>query len=200
MNRKTPALVGITGGIGAGKSIISKLFTVLGIPVYNADDRAKWLMVNDSDLGKKISETFGDKSFTKVGQLNRSYLAKAVFSDTEKTKLINSMVHPVVNNDFKQWAEAQTSSYVLKEAALLFETGSYQKLNKTILVSAPLEIRISRILERDPQRGLDQIHEIIARQLPEKEKKQLADFVIDNQGSKLVIPQVLKIDTLLLSM
>jgi dephospho-CoA kinase len=108
------------------------------------------------------------------------------------------MVHPVVKMDFTQWAATQNTPYVLKEAALLFETGSYRELDKTILVSAPLEIRIDRVMERDPQRGKDQIYEIIARQLPEDEKRELADFVIDNKGNKLVIPQVLKIHEALL--
>lgn len=199
MNRVNPILVGITGGIGAGKTILSRLFSILGIPVYNADDRAKWLMVNDSELRNLISDTFGEHSFTIDGQLNRSYLAKSVFSDTEKTKLINSMVHPSVKMDFTRWATQQHSPYILKEAALLFETGSYRDLDKTILVTAPLEIRIARVMERDPQRNQDQIHEIIARQLPEEEKKKLSDYVLDNKGDKLVIPQVLKIHKALLS-
>lgn len=199
MNRLNPILVGITGGIGAGKTILSKFFSVLGVPVYNADDRAKWLMVNDSALRNLISDTFGEYSFTIDGQLNRSYLAKSVFSDTGKTELINSMIHPAVKMDFTRWAAQQNSPYVLKEAALLFETGSYRDLDKTILVSAPLEIRIARVMERDPQRDQDQIHEIIARQLPEEEKKKLADYVIDNKGNKLVIPQILKIHKALLS-
>jgi dephospho-CoA kinase len=198
MNSSVPKLVGITGGIGAGKTIISKLFSVLGIPVYNADDRAKWLMVNDSALKNSISDTFGKDAFTIEGQLNRSYLAETVFSDEGKTERINSLVHPVVKMDFTQWAASQDTPYVLKEAALLFETGSYRELDKTILVSAPLEVRIDRVMERDPQRSKDQILEIIARQLPEEDKKAQADFVIDNKGNKLVIPQVLKIHEALL--
>ncbi|WP_158857779.1 dephospho-CoA kinase [Lunatibacter salilacus] len=199
MNRQSPIFVGITGGIGAGKTTIAKLFTVLGIPVYNADNRAKWLMANDSALRNSISNAFGDESFTNEGQLNKAYLAKTVFSDSKKTALINSLVHPAVKMDFTQWAVDQHTAYVIKEAALLFETGSYRDLDKTILVSAPMDIRISRVMERDPQRDQDQIHEIIARQLPEEEKKALADFVVDNKGNKLVIPQVLKIHKALLS-
>ena len=199
MNSQLPVLVGITGGIGAGKTTVAKLFALLNIPVYNADDRAKWLMTHDSALRNSISDTFGADSFTKNNQLNRSYLAKAVFSDSEKTALINSLVHPAVKTDFAQWAADQDSPYILKEAALLFESGSYRDLDKTILVSAPLEVRIARIMERDPQRDLAQINAIIARQLPEEQKKQLADFVIDNKGNRLVIPQVLKIHNVLLA-
>jgi dephospho-CoA kinase len=200
MNRQSPVLVGITGGIGAGKTIVSKLFILLGIPVYYADDRAKWLMVNDSDLILQIREAFGDETYTSSGLLNRTYLANTIFSDPIKYELINSFVHPVVRTDFAQWADRQKSRYVLKEAALLFETGSYRDLDKTILVSAPLEIRITRILERDPDRDVKQIHNIIARQLPEEDKKALADYVIDNKDSKLVIPQVLKIHSDLLAL
>lgn len=199
MNRQHAICVGITGGIGAGKTTIAKFFTVLGIPVYNADERAKWLMANDTALKNSISETFGDQSFTKEGKLNRAHLAKTVFSDSKKTELINALVHPAVRRDFSQWAVLQDAPYVIKEAALLFETGSYRDLDKNILVSAPLEIRIARVMERDPQRDQDQIHEIIARQLPEEEKKALADFVVDNKGNKLVIPQVLRIHNELLS-
>jgi dephospho-CoA kinase len=200
MNRHSPVLVGITGGIGAGKTIVSKLFILLGIPVYYADDRAKWLMVNDSELILQIREAFGDETYTNAGLLNRTYLANTIFSDPIKYDLINSFVHPVVRTDFAQWADLQKSRYVLKEAALLFETGSYRDLDKTILVSAPLEIRITRILERDPDRDVKQIHNIIAQQLPEEDKKALADYVIDNKDSKLVIPQVLKIHSDLLAL
>jgi len=193
MTKTAPLLVGITGGIGAGKTTLSKFFTLLGIPVYFADDRAKWLMTTDEALKDLILERFGEESFTQDGQLNRSFLAKTVFSDPENTAVMNTLVHPAVKKDFTQWAVKQSTPYILKEAALLFETGSYRDLHKTILVSAPLEIRLTRVMARDPHRTPNQIHEIVARQLPEDEKKKLADYVVDNTGSKLVIPQLLKI-------
>src|SRR5690554_4561209 len=122
MSKYTPLLVGITGGIGSGKTTVAKVFSILGIPVYSADDRAKWLMANDADLKADIIEAFGEDSFTDVQVLNRSFLAEKVFNDEENTKLINSLVHPAVRKDFYSWAKGQKSPYVLKEAALLFES------------------------------------------------------------------------------
>lgn len=199
MSKHVPVLVGLTGGIGAGKSTIAKFFTLLGIPIYDADDRAKWLMSNNPALKKQVLDTFGDESFTQDGELNRSFLAKTIFADPEKTAIINALVHPAVKHDFMDWTENQKTPYIIKEAALLFETGSYQDLDKTILVAAPLEIRIARVMARDPHRDQNQIYEIVARQLPEEQKKELTDFLVDNTGDILVIPQVLKIHNSLIS-
>lgn len=199
MSKASPLLVGISGGIGAGKTLISKIFSLLNIPVYNADNRAKWLMAHHPPLKKMISEAFGKDSYFQDGQLNRQYLADIVFSDPSKTSLINELVHPVVGEDFKLWAERQNSAYVLKEAALLFETGSYRSLNFTIHVTASEAIRIERVKSRDPQRSTDQIKQIIRKQLPDKEKNKLADFIVTNDESILVIPQVIKVHKLLQS-
>src|SRR5690606_33349167 len=113
-----------TGGIGSGKSTVAKIFSILGIPIYSADDRAKWLMGNDERLKSQIKDAFGDKSYLPDGSLDRNFLAKTVFSDPEKVKTINALVHPAVGKDFSDWASIKTSAYVLKEAALIFETGS----------------------------------------------------------------------------
>jgi len=188
-----PKLVGITGGIGSGKSTVAKFFSILGIPVYYADDRAKWLMANDQELKNKIRAAFGQESYLEDGSLNRTFLASQVFSDEEKVKSINALVHPAVKMDFETWVNQQKSPYILKEAALLFETGSFRDLDKTINVSAPLKIRITRIMLRDPHRTLAQIHDIIDKQLPDEEKNNLSDYVIKNSDNKLLIPQVLKI-------
>lgn len=193
MIKKKPLLVGLTGGIGSGKSTVAKIFTILGISIYYADDRAKWLMAYDEVLKKQILSHFGEKSYTVGGELNRSYLAETVFSDVEKVKNINGLVHPAVKKDFEAWAAQQKSPYVLKEAALLFETGSFKDLNKTINVSAPLKIRITRVLLRDLHRTEKQVHDIIDKQTPDEEKNQKADFVIKNADNKLLIPQVLQI-------
>lgn len=193
MSNGKPKLVGITGGIGSGKSTAAKIFSILGIPIYYADDRAKWLMQNNADLVQKIKDVFGSESYQSDGSLDRVYLAKHVFGDAEKLAQINALVHPVVGNDFNSWAEKQHTSYVLKEAALLFETGSYQKLFKTINVSAPLKLRITRILMRDPHRTEEQINAIIDKQMPDEEKNKLADFVIKNGDNKLLITQVIDI-------
>ena len=185
--------VGITGGIGSGKSTVAKIFEILGIPVYYADDRAKWLMNHQEELKSQLIEKFGSESYTSEGYLNREFLAKTVFSDPEKIKTINSLVHPAVGKDFETWAASQETPYVLKEAALIFETGGEKKLDAVINVSSPLKVRVSRVLMRDPQRSLDQVNQIIDQQLPDEQKNELADFVIKNTDSKMLIPQVLSI-------
>jgi len=193
MNKPSPLLVGITGGIGSGKSTVAKIFSILNIPVYYADDRAKWLMRNDEILRSEIKALFGEEAYLSDGSVNRKFLAETVFSDSEKVKQINALVHPAVGIDFTAWAQAQKSNYVLKEAALIFETGSNSSLDYVINVSAPLKTRISRVLMRDPFRSESQINQIIDQQLPDEQKNELADFVVKNTENKLLIPQVLNI-------
>lgn len=200
MKNHKPLLVGITGGIGSGKSTVARIFSILGIPIYYADDRAKWLMANDPKLKKQIMDHFGNESYSEDGILNRAFLATKVFADEEKVKIINSLVHPAVRLDFENWSNAQNSHYVLKEAALLFETGSYKDLDKVINVSTPIKIRISRVLMRDPHRNEKQINDIIDKQLPDEEKNKLADFIIKNTDNKMLIPQVLEIHNQLLKL
>lgn len=199
MNNKGPLCVGITGGIGSGKSTVCRIFQILGIPVYSADDRAKWLMANEPTLKAKISEAFGAESYLPDGSVNRKYLAEQVFSDPEKVKLINSLVHPAVGQDFVSWSQMQTAPYVLKEAALLFESGSAKELDYLINVSSPIKVRIARVLMRDPHRSEKQVNDIIDQQLPDEQKNELADFVIKNTENKLLIPQVLEIHQKLIS-
>lgn len=193
MNNPSPLLVGLTGGIGAGKSTVAKIFSLLSVPVYNADDRAKWLMAHNEALRKALVTAFGEEAYLDTSTVNRSFLAGKVFSNRENTEIINGLVHPAVRKDFKKWAAIQESSYVLKEAALIFETGSYKELDKTINVSSPLKTRVFRVLLRDPQRTTAQVNEIINRQLPDQDKNRLADFVIKNTENKMIIPQVLEI-------
>ncbi len=199
MSKQTPILVGITGGIGSGKSTVAKIFSILGIPIYYADDRAKWLMGNDEVLKTQIKDEFGTESYQSDGKLDRSFLAKEVFSDPEKVKTINSLVHPAVGRDFYAWSSTQNAPYVLKEAALIFETGSHEALDFVITVSSPLKVRIARTLMRDPFRSAEQVNQIINQQLPDEQKNELADFVIKNTDNKLLIPQVLKIHQQLIS-
>lgn len=192
MNLK-PLQVGITGGIGSGKSIVCKIFQILGVPVYDADTRAKWLSGNHPVIKQQITDYFGEEAFLN-DNLNRQFLAKEVFGNTEKLEKLNSFIHPRVADDYKNWVEAHKShSYVLKEAALLFESGSYKQLHKIICVSAPEELRIKRVLTRDPQRSTEEIRNIISKQLPEDEKREKSDFLIKNDESMLVITQVLDI-------
>ncbi len=198
MGINRPIKVGITGGIGSGKSTVAQIFSILGIPVYYADDRAKWLMNHHTKLKNQLIESFGEESFLQTGELNRAYLAKTVFSDPEKVKKINQLVHPIVGEDFNSWTANQSTKYVLKEAALIFESGGDKLLDYVINVSAPLRIRISRVLMRDPNRSEEQINQIINQQLPDEVKNEQANFVIKNVDNKLLIPQVLKIHEKLL--
>jgi dephospho-CoA kinase len=186
-----PVLVGITGGIGAGKSICSKIFQTLQVPVYYADPRAKKLM-HEEPLKSSIEKLFGSDSF-KDGNLDNIHIGKIAFANPDRLKKLNSIVHPAVKQDFEQWAKNQTSCYVMKEAALLFETGSYKELDKIIVVTAPVELRINRVLKRDQHRNKQDILNIIDKQWPEEEKVRLSDYVIYNDEQSSVIRQVMEI-------
>lgn len=186
--------VGITGGIGSGKSLISKIFEALGVSVYYADDRAKWLQIHDPKLIELIKKHFGSQAYTEKGDLNRTFLAEQVFNNDEKLTLLNNLVHPRVAEDFQQWQEKHVDSpYVLKEAALLFETGSYKSLHKIINVNAPVELRIKRVMLRDIHRSRQQILAIMAKQWQDEERTKMADFNINNNESSLIVPEVLRI-------
>jgi len=184
--------VGITGGIGSGKSTACMCFRALGIPVYDADTRAKALMTEDKMLITAIQEAFGKEAYLPDSQLNRSWLAERVFHDPEAVKQLNALVHPRVHADFAAWEAAQpdTVPYVLDEAALLIESGGYKRMDALILVSAPEDERVRRVPARDPQRDEAQVRAIIARQLPEAEKRPLADFILENDGQRLLSAQV----------
>jgi len=181
--------IGITGGIGAGKSLVCKIFEVLDIPNYAADTRAKWLQINDPQLKAQIEALFGAEAYQK-GQLNRAFISKIVFDNPEKLKKLNELVHPAVAEDFQQWCENyQDKPFILKEAALLFETGSYKQLDATILVHAPEEIRLYRTLQRDPHRAEEEVKKIMDQQMEESKKIELADFIITNDGKTSLIKQ-----------
>lgn len=186
--------VGITGGIGSGKSLICKIFLVLGVPVYSSDEHAKWLLSHDILLKKQVVQQFGEEAYDQEGNLNRSYLAKTIFNNEERRLQLNALVHPRVGEDFQRWRAAHSSSsYVLKEAALLFETESYKQLDKIINISAPKELRIQRVLLRDIHRDRKQVEAIMQKQWTDSQREKLADFTINNDEKKLVIPEVIKI-------
>jgi dephospho-CoA kinase len=173
--------VGITGGIGSGKTTVAKLFEALNIPVYYADDRAKWLMANDKNLRQALINLLGDEVFDSGNQLNRKAIASKVFANPTLLSQLNQLVHPAVASDFNAWSSTfeHEKPYVLKEAALLVESGSYKELDKLIVVNAPLELRIERTIKRDNttrQAVLDRIK----NQLADEEKIKLADFIIQN--------------------
>lgn len=188
----TTLKVGITGGIGSGKSLICKIFSKLGIPIYDADTRAKWLTNNDPEIRSKVIAQFGSKSFNPNG-LDREFLANRVFNDPVQLGILNSIIHPAVGRDFDNWLNQQSSDYVIKEAALMFEAGSYKLQDKIITVSAPVELRIQRVLKRDPFRSKEQIEAIIDKQLSEEERIERSDFVIYNDENQMVIPQVIEL-------
>lgn len=189
-----PIQIGITGGIGSGKSLICRIFHVLGVPVYDADSRAKKLMTTDGILIDQIKKEFGTLSYDEKGQLNKERLGKTVFNQPDKLARLNALVHPRVAWDYNQWISEQSSvNYCLKEAALLFEAGSYQLLDKIIVVVAPDELRIKRVLQRDPHRNKTDVERIIKNQMPQEEKMKRADYVIKNDETELVVPQVVKL-------
>jgi dephospho-CoA kinase len=185
--------VGITGGMGAGKTTVAQIFSLLGIPVYNADIRAKQLMGVDEALIIQIKALLGPGAYTQDGKINTRYIAGKVFSDDFLLKKLNTLVHPKVLEDGDAWHHNKTGMpYTLKEAALLFESGSYLYLDAVINVFAPEDIRIQRILQRD-QIPLVQIKERLRNQWPEDRRKMLVDFEITNDGKTLLIPQIMRI-------
>jgi dephospho-CoA kinase len=188
-----PLLVGITGGIGAGKSVVCKIFQALSVPIYDADSRAKWLMNHNDSLKAKIINLFGFESYEN-DQLNREWMGKKVFQNTKLLKQLNSLVHPAVSEDFAEFVGNNSDAkYIVKEAALLIETESYKSLDYLILVTAPLALRIERVKVRDAHRTVEDIESIISKQLSDDEKIHLADTIISNDGVSLLIPQVLKL-------
>ncbi len=186
--------IGITGGIGSGKTLISRIFSILGIPVYDADSRAKWISNFHPDVKKEIIELFGESAYID-NKFNSRHIVSMILNDKTKTEKLNNIVHPRVGEDFMEWTSQHNNApYLLKEAALLFESDSYKTLDKIIVVTAPLEIRIKRILIRDPQRTETEIHGIMDKQMPEEEKIKRADFLIHNDDRQMVIPQVIALD------
>ncbi len=182
--------VGLTGNIGSGKTTVAKVFEVLGVPVFYADQAAKTVMTADAQLIAGVKAAFGNQSYFDDGTLNRKYIADIVFNNADELARLNALVHPAVFRAFNEWAAPQTVPYVIKEAAILFESGSYKLCDDTVLVTAPLDMRLQRVMERD-QISIAEAEARNARQMSEDEKRKRAGHVIVNDGSQLVIPQVL---------
>lgn len=198
---RKPICIGVTGGIGSGKSIVCKIFNALGVLSYDADSRAKIILNTDEVLKEQIKDEFGPFAYDEDGKLNRGHISKMAFSIPEKLARLNQLVHPRVTADIVTWTEEHRSHhYLIKEAALMFETGSYKVLDKVILVSAPQSLRIERVLARDPYRTEADLQKIMANQMSEEEKMKRADFVIVNDESELLIPQVLRLHDLFSNM
>ncbi|HEY1009695.1 MAG: dephospho-CoA kinase [Daejeonella sp.] len=184
--------IGITGGIGSGKTTVCRIFEVLGIPVFYADSAAKAVMHTDASLRAEIIEQFGEKSYSDLGELDRKHISSIVFSDDRQLARLNAIVHPAVFRAFDAWVYQQDAPYVLKEAALLFESGSYKMCDQTVLVESPEMLRIERIMERDHVTE-DQVRSRMSKQLSDGEKEKLADHILMNDEQTLLIPQVLSL-------
>lgn len=189
--------VGLTGGMGSGKSIVAEIFKTLGIPVFNADTIAKKLMEEDTAVQQKIIQLFGEDTYHD-GKLNRAFLAGIVFHDKKKLTQLNNIVHPATIAAAGDWMEQQTAPYMIKEAALIFEAGAEKYLDLVIGVSAPNEIRIKRVMKRDLI-SKDQAEARMKNQMDETDKMNLCDHVILNDEKQLIIPQVLKIHQIILN-
>ena len=173
-----PNIVGITGGIGSGKTRIVELFESLGVPCYIADREAKRLMNEDADVKKAIIGLFGNEAYAS-GILDRTLLGNIVFTQPQKLNALNAIVHPAVAKDFKNWVDNQHYPYVIKEVAILFETGGYKQVDKTLLITAPEEKRIARVMQRDAS-SKKSIIDRMQNQWSDDKKIPLADFVIEN--------------------
>lgn len=197
LHAQRPLRVGITGGIGSGKTTVCQIFETLGIPIYYADNWAKYLLENDPELQAGVKEIFGKDAYIN-GKYNRSFIAQIAFNNPQKLAQLNALAHPAVEKHSKLWHSKQVNvPYTLKEAALIVETGGHKLLDALILVTAPEEIRINRVIFRD---GTDRntILKRMLTQMPESEKIEYADFLINNDGQQPLLPQVLKIHQQLL--
>ena len=185
-------VVGLTGGIGSGKSTIAKAFAALGIAVFNSDEQAKALIANNAQVKKLIIAAFGEEAYQN-GEYNRAYIAQIVFNNSEKLAILNGIVHPALAKYFKQWTKKQTSPYVLKEAAILFESGSYKDCDYIITVTAPEEVRIARVMARDHCTEA-QVRARMAQQWSDAQRIALSNAVIENVDLESAKEQVKRIN------
>ena len=198
-------IIGLTGGIGSGKSIVAKVFANMGVPVFDADATAKHIMNTSEEIKEKLIGAFGDEVYTSTNEivpesnvigtaskqfvLNKAYLSKIVFSDAHQLAILNSIVHPITIKAAMDWADAQTTPYVIKEAALFFESGSSMGVHKIIGVSAPKSLRIHRVMKRD-QCSKEEVEKRMLNQIDESLKMKLCDWVVVNDDQQLLLPQV----------
>jgi len=185
--------IGITGGIGSGKSTVCRVFSALGIPVFEADRIAKDLMNTDEEIREKLVNLFGAPVYLPEGVVDRKYLAGIVFNDSSLLAQLNAIVHPVVRRTFFDWCDKQKSPYIIHEAAILFESGFYKMMDKTITVVTNENERRQRVMKRDGL-TLELVKERIRNQWSDEERIKLADFVIGNNDDELIIPQIIEID------
>lgn len=192
--------IGITGGIGSGKTMVCAIFATLGVSIYNSDERAKLVMTENNSLKKALKKAFGEDTYFENGQLNRKLLSALVFNDKEKLNTLNSIVHPVVFEDMIKWyAEHENHEYVIQESAIMFESGSYKMLDKIILVFAEKEIRVERVIKRDSISRVE-VEARMSKQMPEEEKIKLADYIIYNSGNDSLIEQTMALHNKILEL
>ncbi len=183
--------VGLTGGIGVGKTYVAEIFQQMGVPIFNADIEAKKCLVEDSKLMIAVQSVFGEKIYAK-GVLQKDELAKVVFNSNEKLAELNSLVHPVVKQRFENWCKKQTAAIVMKEAAILFESDAHLALDAVICISANDRLRIARVKTRDGCSD-EEIGNRMNKQMPQAKKEEFADFVIVNNEDQLLLPQLIKV-------
>lgn len=181
--------IGLTGGIGSGKSYIGHLFELLGADLYNADKEAKEVMNSDPELVEKIKADFGENAYNSDGQLNRAHLAGIIFSNDEKRQQLNNIVHPALRNHFREFSENSNKEIVVIEAAILIESGFYKDVDKVIVVTADRELRVERTMKRDNATA-EQVQSRMAAQMSDEEREKYADFIIQNNEKELTLPQI----------
>ena len=190
---KSQKIIGITGGIGSGKSLICKIFSTMNIPIYDADSRAKYLINNDLSLKNSIKNLLGYNAYLPTGKYNRKWVASQVFNNPDLLKQLNSLVHPCVHKDSHDWVKKYSKSpFLIYEAALMKAVGDNNMFDKVIVVNAPINLRIQRIQVRD-KRSEQEIKDIIARQISDEERLKIADYVIENDDKEPVLKQVLEL-------
>ncbi len=185
--------IGVTGGIGSGKSTVCKIFRLLDIPVFEADRVANELINSNVEIRNELVLLFGNKIYEPDNKLNRKMLADLIFNDESLLEKVNNLVHPAVRNEFMLWHQKQNSKYVVHEAAILFESGFYKMMDFTILVSAPKELRIERVVKRNKIQP-EMVESRINKQWNDEDKRKLASFELVNDNKHLLIPQILEID------
>ncbi len=188
-----PLLIGVTGGIGSGKSMVCRLFECLDIPIYYADSRAKWLTNHDPEIREKVVALLGPEAYDSAGLYDTRFVASSVFNNEPLLKSLNAIIHPVVLRDTKEWvAQHAGAPYVVKEAAIMAKAGQANAVDYVVVVEAPVELRIQRILQRD-QRTEQEIRAIIERQVSDESRRDIADYIVNNDDTSELIPQVLRL-------
>lgn len=180
--------IGLTGGIGSGKSVVAKILMAMGYPVYFSDERSKFITDTDPEVRQGLISLFGMEVFTEAG-LNRSFLARQIFNDDAKRLLVNQLIHPKVRADFDEWVRSQNSKLVFNEAAILFETGAYKRFDKTVLVTAPMDLKIERVMKRD-NTFREEVLIRMSKQWPDEQKIPYADKVLVNDDQTPLIYQI----------